>query len=103
VKRLLILPRAELDLDELAEYIARDNLDAALGLYTAADLAFQRLVEMPDIGAKREYLNPRLAHLRMWPLPHYPNVLVFYEALNDVLRIVRVFHGSRDIAGLFSE
>jgi len=103
VKRLLILPRAEQDLNELAEYIARDNLDAALGLYTAADLAFRRLVEMPDIGAKREYLNPRLAHLRMWPLPHYPNVLVFYETQNDDIRIVRILHASRDIAGLFSE
>lgn len=76
MKRLLILSRAEQDLDELAECIARDKLDAALGLYAAADMAFRRLREMPDIGARREYLNPQLAHLRMWPLPHYPNVLV---------------------------
>lgn len=101
MKRLLIFPRAEKDLDELAEHIAQDNLDAALGLYTAADAAFRRLLEMPDIGARREFLDPRLANIRMWPLPHYPNVLVFYDSLDEDLRVMRILHSSRDIAGIF--
>ena len=102
MKRLFIFPRAEQDLDGLAEYIAKDNIDAALGLYNAADSAFQRLAEMPDIGAKREFLDPQLANLRMWPLPHYPNVLVFYDVQGESLRVVRILHSSRDIEELFS-
>lgn len=101
MKRLRILPRAEQDLDEIAEHIARDNLDAALGLYVAADAAFQRLAEMPGIGATRNYLDSRLTCLRMWPIPHYPNVLVFYALLGDEVHIVRILHSSRDISSLF--
>lgn len=102
MKRIRILPRAEQDLDEIAEHIARDNLDAALGLYAAADAAFQRLAEMPEIGATRNYLDSRLTHLRMWPIPHYKSVLVFYEFLGDEVRIVRILHSARDLSGLFS-
>ena len=102
MKRLFIFPRAEQDLDGLAEYIAKDNIDAALGLYTAASAAFQKIAEMPDIGAKRDFLAPQLANLRMWPLPHYPNVLVFYDVQDDALRVIRILHSSRDIEELFS-
>lgn len=102
MKRILIFPRAEQDLDELAEHIAKDNLDRALGLFTAAAAAFQRLSEMSDIGAKREFRDSRLTNLRMWPIPQYPNVLVFYDVLGNDLRIVRILHSSRDIEKLFS-
>ena len=103
MKRLLVFPRAEQDLDELAEHIAKENLDAALGLYAAANAAFRRLAEMPDIGVKREFLDPKLTHLRMWPIPGYSNMLVFYDVLGDDLRVVRILHSSRDIAALFSK
>ena len=58
---------------------------------------------MPGIGAPREYRNPTLARLRMWPLPAYPNVLVFYEPLDDEIRIIRILSGSRDVLALFME
>ena len=39
-----ILPRADADLDEQAEYIARDSVESAHRFYTAAEATFQYLV-----------------------------------------------------------
>lgn len=47
---------------------------------------------------------PRLGSMppQMRPLPRYPNVLVFYPAQGEDLRVIRILHSSRDIARLFS-
>ncbi len=36
----VIMPQADADLDEYAAYIAEDNLQAALGLYDAAEKTY---------------------------------------------------------------
>ncbi|HPF35611.1 MAG TPA: type II toxin-antitoxin system RelE/ParE family toxin [Candidatus Krumholzibacteria bacterium] len=102
MRRIRILPRAERDLDEIAAFIAQENLDAALGLYETAQAEFDRLAVMPEIGASRPSMHPRLADLRMWPLPRFNKVLVFYESAESEVRIVRVLHSARDIPELFN-
>ena len=45
--RLIVHDRAKADLDEIAEYIALDSIDAALRFYAAAQSAFNRLADLP--------------------------------------------------------
>jgi len=54
------------DLAALAQHIARDNVEAALRFLEAAELAFQKLAEMPGIAGLWESTNPRLAGIRVW-------------------------------------
>jgi len=54
------------DLAGLAQHIARDNVEAALRFLQAAELAFQKLSEMPGMAGLWESPNPRLAGIRVW-------------------------------------
>jgi toxin ParE1/3/4 len=70
-QRIIIRPRADRDLDEHAEFIARDNLEAARRFYDAAAEAFDRLAVLPEMGSPRTFRNPALAGLRMWRIPSF--------------------------------
>ena len=56
---------------------------------------------MPGMGVSREYGNPRLKGMRMWPVPGFKNYLIFYRATETELEVLRVLHGARDIESLF--
>jgi plasmid stabilization system protein ParE len=83
---------ADLDLDEIWEYIARDNIDAADRWIEKLFDAFEALAQNPGVGHKREDLT---AHpVLLWPVGAY---LIIYRAERAPLEIVAVTQGSRDI------
>ena len=82
----------ELDLDEIWEYIAADNIEAAdLWIAKLFD-AFEVLGRTPGVGHRREDLTPY--PVLFWPLGPY---LVIYHAERRPIEIVGVTQGSRDI------
>lgn len=76
-RRLEIRPGAAHDLLEQAAYIALDSDEASVRFQEAAAGAIQRLLDMPEVGAPRGGLNPRLTGLRMWPIPEFPKHLIW--------------------------
>lgn len=98
--KLVKRERAKRDLIELATAIAQDNLEAAERFLDAAEAAFRFLARTPGAGATREYLNPALKGLRMWPIQGFEKHLVFYRATPGKLDIIRVLHAARDIAAV---
>jgi plasmid stabilization system protein ParE len=48
----LYLPAAERDIDLIADFLAADNLDAALRFYAAVRADVTRLAEMPGLGTR---------------------------------------------------
>ena len=64
----------------------------ASGLYTSASEVVREALRLMD-----EELAPAL---RSFPVGRY---LIFYVALTNGIDIVRVLHGSRDIATLFQD
>ena len=60
------------------------------------------LTEQLAIDTRREFANPRLADIRMSPVPDFSRYLIFYQHSDDEIRVLRVLHSSRDIASLFS-
>ena len=83
---------AEADINEIWEYIASDNLDAADRVREDFYSAMCRLIEMPFMGHVREDLTSR--PLRFWPVGSY---LVIYHIGDHRIEIVCVLHGQRDI------
>ena len=92
---------AEVDLLDHVDYIANDNPAVALRFVEAVEKAFERLAEMPTMGRVREFNNPRLAGIRMWPVPGFAKYLIFYRVTENQIRVLRVLHGARDIPTLF--
>ena len=103
-RRTIIQPRANQDIDEHLDYLAEENgLDTAIGFLHAVQDAFDRLLQMPELGPTREYLNPSLANLRMWPISAFPKYLIFYRPADSGIQVIRVIYGTRDIPGLFED
>ena len=99
---LRVLPRADADVDEAADYYA-DHADLELGLrfLGAVQEAYNFICENPEAGPHGHNLNRQLQGLRRWPVPGFENYLVFYRLVDDWVEIVRALHGARDIEALF--
>lgn len=95
--RLLRSRRARRDVIDHAVYIGEHNPDAAVRFLDAMEKAFQRIASYPSIGAARPFRLPELSEMRLWPLPDFPNHLIFYRRQGDEVVIVRVLHASQDI------
>jgi plasmid stabilization system protein ParE len=96
-RRLVPKRAAERDLADHVEHIAAQDPAAARRYLLAVERAFERLLEMPQVGVRRTFKNRRLAGLRMWPVPGFNNFLNFYRVTQRSVQIVRILHGAEDI------
>ena len=90
-------PQAKRDIIEQAEYIAKDNPDAASQFVAALEEALQRLAHMPHIGSLYETANSPLDGMRSWRIRSFEQHLIFYTAHEDHIELIRVLHAKRDI------
>jgi toxin ParE1/3/4 len=103
-RRVVRKPRARRDLLEHFVYIGENaSVEEAERFLRAADAAFEQLAKRPAMGARRDYRNPRLTGLRMWPISGFEKYLVFYRPTDRGIDVIRVLHGARDLKRLFEE
>ena len=98
MKEYVLSTGAELDLDEIWEYIAQDNINAADGWIGKLFEAFDALARNPGMGHKRDDLTnyPVL----FWPVGAY---LILYRFQNEFIEIVAVTQGARDISSFLRQ
>ena len=65
--------------------------------------AIQALAAMPGAGAPKPIANPRLAGLRTWPVRGFDEFRVYYLAQNDIVAVLRILHGKRDVGSVLQE
>jgi plasmid stabilization system protein ParE len=82
---------AALDLEDIWEYIARDNIDTAERWIEKLFVAFDSLAELPSLGHTRRDLTQYL--VRFWPVGAY---FIIYRTTRSI-EIVAVTQGFRDI------
>jgi toxin ParE1/3/4 len=83
------------DLEEIYDYIANDNIEAAERLKARLQKRWRAAAENPGIGRKRDQWQPNLRSTREG------NYLILYLQIEDGIEIVRVVHGAREIEALF--
>jgi toxin ParE1/3/4 len=95
-RRLLLSPRAAADLEEIAEYIARDNPARAASFVTELEAKCRAVAATPELYPARPDLAPGV---RMAVHGRY---LVLYRDLPDqaTVRVERVLHSARDVPRL---
>jgi toxin ParE1/3/4 len=101
--RVLRTETALRDLNEQATFIQRESPNAAIRFLAAADVSFQQLATMPELGERQSFGRKELADLRVWQVRGFPNYLIFYRPVEGGIEVVRVLHGARDIAAIFEE
>jgi toxin ParE1/3/4 len=102
---LCVRPRADRDIDEAADhYFSEAGIAVATRFHEAVEQAWNALCEQPKLGVTQEWLSSRLRGCRKWHLPKPFQVYqVFYCVTEEVIDIVRVLHGSRDMEAVFDE
>ncbi len=88
---------AELDIDQIWEYIAEDNLDAADRWIDKLFEAFEALARNPGMGHRRDDLTP--LPILFWPVRAY---LILYRVQSDGIEIIAITQGGRDIPSFLS-
>jgi len=93
---LLLSPRAAADLEEIADYIARDNPARAATFVAELEAKCRAVAETPELYPARTDLAPGLrtaVHRRY---------LVLYRDLQgkNTVRIERVLHSARNLSRL---
>jgi toxin ParE1/3/4 len=102
-RRLVRKRAAERDLAEQVEHIATEHPPAARRYLLALERAFERLLEMPEIGVQRAFKSRKLEGLRMWPVPGFSNFIIFYRVTQRSVQIVRILHSAQDIPRVLRE
>src|SRR5262245_41677295 len=89
---------ADTDLVSIAEYIATDNITAAIRFVAAVRRQFETLRLFPNAGARRTRVPRDLKGLRSWPVGGaFRKYLILYIPHEHEIEIVRVLHGARNI------
>ncbi len=99
MKRYIVAPEAEQDLDDIKAYIT-DEAGARVARSVLKQIkdAVDFLSRTPGAGHQREDLTS--APLKFWSVYSY---LIIYKAAPRPIEIVRIVHGSRDMGRLFPQ
>lgn len=88
--------QARQDLNEIIEYISRNNPAAAINLVRSIDEKCETLTNFPHMGKSYENLLPQL---RSVPVSNY---VIFYRQVQNGIQVLRVLSGYRDFEAIFS-
>ncbi len=94
-------PRAERDLDEIQNYIAADNPDAAAKVRKTILATADFLAQHPAVGRRILRADSRHAQIRWLVVPRYHNYLIFYQPFGETIVVVRVLHAAQDWTRFF--
>lgn len=95
MSRYLLAPEASADLEEIFDYIALDNSDAARRVLDVLQAAMKKLAATPGLGHLRLDLAPE--PLRFWQVYSY---LIVYRPDEKPLQVARVLHAARDVRAI---
>ena len=95
--KLKFTRQSKQDLDDIWDYIAQDNRDAADGFIDSLYKKCALFVERPEIGRERPEIR---TGVRSFPVGNY---LVFYHLQEGTVTIDRFLSGYRDHPALFTE
>ena len=95
-----INPIASEDMKNIKEYVAEDNLDAAIKVIKDIIKKIEMLSEFPEMGNMLMYKINLNTKYRYAVSGSY---LIFYLFEKNIVSVQRVLHGSRDYMSIFSQ
>jgi plasmid stabilization system protein ParE len=92
MKLLRLSPRAESDLEGIAEYIARDNRARAFSFVEELLSLCRRLPENPQAYPRRDGIRRGIR------LAVHGRYLILFRVLPSEIRVERIVHSARDLS-----
>lgn len=97
MKPVIFSVKAEHDLEQIGDYIAKDNPHQALSFIRELRERCQHIGQFPESYRRFSELGP---DARMMP---HGNYVVLYRVLDKYVSVERILHGARDILALIGE
>jgi toxin ParE1/3/4 len=99
-----VRPKADRDLDEIADYLADvAGLDIALRFLAEAQETFTTLAGCPEMGWPCRMEHPELRQARKFRVSSsFDRYMVFYRPCEAGIEVLRVLHGSQDVEARLS-
>lgn len=95
--QVIYLEIAKQDLEQIIDYILRDNLNVALSLLDEIDQKITKLRDFPELGRIPKDDKLKALGYRILNVAKY---IVFYIIKDQIVEIHRIIHGSRDYINL---
>ncbi|MBW7901093.1 MAG: type II toxin-antitoxin system RelE/ParE family toxin [Rhodocyclaceae bacterium] len=95
--QLVFLPQAELDLEVIGDYIARNNPCRAASFVRELQVQCRKLVKSPKAYRPRPELGKAMRSCA------YGNYLIIFAENAGLVQIVRILHGAMDVEAQFAE
>lgn len=95
--RIVRRPLAELDIVDVALYLAENSESAARRFLEAVRRTLARIVEFPGAGELVQTSNHALQGCRSWAVGGFENWRIYYLETPGRIEIVRVLHVARDL------
>ncbi len=97
-------PEAEADiLGQYQYYLENATWATARRFLLAVEESVELITQMPVIGSSKTTRNRSLRGLRCWPVKDFAAMLIFYRTESDVVRIIRILHGRRNVAKILAQ
>ena len=93
---------ASLDLHEHFSYLAQTNRDRAVQFFDAARQTFATLGRIPGMGQQYDS-EEDIVNIRKWVVKGLKKYLIFYRYDDEVLKILRIIHATRDLEPLLRD
>ena len=97
MSRCIFTVPARDDLRNIHDFIARDNVEAALRFVQLLEKRCKDIVDMPGMGRRREDLSPGLRSVIEG------KYIILYRLKDQDIYIMRVLQGSQDLPHQFDE
>jgi toxin ParE1/3/4 len=103
--KCVVRPAARDDILRQYEYyiIYQNASKTAERFLTAVQDAIKQIRKRPGIGSPKALKHPGLTGLRSWPIKGFPSIRVYYLVYADLLRVIRVLQGKRDIDQMWED
>lgn len=85
------------DVIEIATWIARDNLDAAMRFIAAAQASADGLLMFPFSGRERRVRAARHRGIRSLPIHGFTDYAILYRPTDEGIILLRVWNGRRQL------
>ena len=94
--KIIISPLAEIDIEQIGDYIAQDNPRRALSYIKELRKQCTKIATFPQAYRLRSELGVGIRSCA------YGNYVIFFQINDNELHIVRILHGAMDIESKFN-
>jgi plasmid stabilization system protein ParE len=85
-------------------YLVKLNLpEVAIRFKESVRKSAKAISGQPRIAPPYRLRNPRLRHLRSWPVAGFEAIRLYFQVEDDAMRVIRILHGKRDVRGILEQ